>query len=448
MSGNQDYNLVRPDDAFNRKNGAPGASHFRSKHERKIADYLKMEKIRIEECVFILGSLKKCLPLQYLNQIKLVHPDITTATQQNIEEILGVLIFRYAGYTIEKGEENFNKLQDIPNFMSIQLINDGLAQMSKLYLERVGWNTVVPLTNYDHDDGSKLSLLYRKMRGWDKLDFVLQTSKTVVDTYQQACTRLLQKADELHRLEIGDSNAAARLQRITTGVPAVNAGILDSGYQVFLAKKNAGALDPEYQAYLQQQQKHQDKDVGEDEYAVLQGYTDIQNVQCYNCKQYGHYARQCTRPHLGTYSGRGGGHRGTSDGRSIMSGRVLGTQYTSVSGRGQAGYSQTTSRHAFMGRGHSQHQQFVTRDAFQKQGRGDMNVQYRTCMQNHGIKWNYDQENLGQGIKKRTVNNIPFIPTANQGQIDYYEEKQEDQDQQDGEWANPEDYVNETNAQI
>ena len=141
--------------------------------------------------------------------------------------------------------------------MSIQLINDGLAQMSKLYLERVGWNTVVPLTNYDHDDGSKLSLLYRKMRGWDKLDFVLQTSKTVVDTYQQACTRLLQKADELHRLEIGDSNAAARLQRITTGVPAVNAGILDSGYQVFLAKKNAGALDPEYQAYLQQQQKHQ-----------------------------------------------------------------------------------------------------------------------------------------------------------------------------------------------
>jgi hypothetical protein len=105
--------------------------------------------------------------------------------------------------------------------------------MSKLFLERVGWNTVVPLTNYDHDDGSKLSLLYRKIRGWDKLDFVLQTSKTVVDTYQQACTRLLQKADELHRLEIGDSNAAARLQRITTGVPAVNAGILDSGYQVF-----------------------------------------------------------------------------------------------------------------------------------------------------------------------------------------------------------------------
>jgi hypothetical protein len=84
-----------------------------------------MEKIRIDECVFILGSLKKCVPLQYLNQIKLVHPDITTATQQNIEEILGVLIFRYAGYTIEKGEENFNKLQDIPNFMSIQLINDG-----------------------------------------------------------------------------------------------------------------------------------------------------------------------------------------------------------------------------------------------------------------------------------------------------------------------------------
>ena len=104
---------------------------------------------------------------EYLNQIKLVHPDITTATQQNIEEILGVLIFCYAGYTIEKGEENFNKLLDIPNFMSIQLINDGLAQMSKLYLERVGWNTVVPLTNYDLDDGSKLSLLYRKMRGWD-----------------------------------------------------------------------------------------------------------------------------------------------------------------------------------------------------------------------------------------------------------------------------------------
>ena len=196
MSGNPDHVLVRPYDAFNRKNGLPGAGHFRSKHERKIADYLKLERIRTDECVFVLGALKKVIPTQYLNQIKLVHPDMTTSTQRNIEEILGVILFRYAGYTIEKKEENFNKLQDIPNFMSIELINDGLANMTKLYMERVSWNTIVPLVNYDHDDGAKLSLLYRKMRGWEKLDFVLQTSKVAGDTFQQACGRLLNKADD------------------------------------------------------------------------------------------------------------------------------------------------------------------------------------------------------------------------------------------------------------
>jgi len=56
LSGNQDHNLARPDGAFNRKNGLHGTGHFKSKHERIIADYLKLEKIRSDECVFILGS--------------------------------------------------------------------------------------------------------------------------------------------------------------------------------------------------------------------------------------------------------------------------------------------------------------------------------------------------------------------------------------------------------
>ena len=54
------------------------------------------------------------------DQIKILHPDVTTATHENILEIFELARVRYASYTDVKGQINFNKLQAIPPFTSWQ----------------------------------------------------------------------------------------------------------------------------------------------------------------------------------------------------------------------------------------------------------------------------------------------------------------------------------------
>jgi len=74
---------------------------------------------------------------------------------------------------------------------------------------------------------------------------VFKSSWSYLSTDNGTITR---KVDYLHRLEIGDVNAVARLQLITEGVTVMKAVVLDSGYQV-LAVNNTGALDPAYQHF-------------------------------------------------------------------------------------------------------------------------------------------------------------------------------------------------------
>ena len=97
---------IRPNDAIDRTLfGAlmppqPG-------DDTKINTWKKENIIYTRDSNAVLFSLKKGIHQDILQYVRQVHPDINTATSENINEMRAEILLRYGRYTLTKGEDNF-----------------------------------------------------------------------------------------------------------------------------------------------------------------------------------------------------------------------------------------------------------------------------------------------------------------------------------------------------
>ena len=70
----------------------------------------------------VLFNLKKGIHVDILQYVRQVHPDINTATSENINEMRAEIILRYGGYTLTKGEAYFRESGKFPKFTTWALV--------------------------------------------------------------------------------------------------------------------------------------------------------------------------------------------------------------------------------------------------------------------------------------------------------------------------------------
>ena len=62
------------------------------------------------------------------------------ATKEKILEVVDKMKREYSGYTIVKGEDNYNSLKEILKFTSCALITSSLKKLNELFQQSASWN--------------------------------------------------------------------------------------------------------------------------------------------------------------------------------------------------------------------------------------------------------------------------------------------------------------------
>ena len=154
-------------------------------------------------------------------------------TRANILAMIAAVHNQYGRYTREKGEYNFACIGEIPKFTSAVLITSGIVALDKLYLERAGWATVVPLANYDYPDEVMKGHLVEKMDSWSELTVMKELiEREDALTYAAVRLQLLAKANDMRSKAIlaaknatKDLATYTRLQLTMAGHQEIDAAV-------------------------------------------------------------------------------------------------------------------------------------------------------------------------------------------------------------------------------
>lgn len=206
---------IRPDEAIART--LPGALFPpQPGDDAKITSWKKENITYTRDCNIVLYNLKKGIHADILQYVRQVHPDITTATSENINELAGVISIRYGAYTLTKGEANFMALCKIPKFMTCALVTSGMESLHNLYAERHSWNRLIPYANYDYDDGNKVYRLLELMSDWGELKYTVSCARDLNLDYVQLCERMWR---DVRVIDDTESRAKARAEeKVLAGV--------------------------------------------------------------------------------------------------------------------------------------------------------------------------------------------------------------------------------------
>ena len=274
------------------------ADMFLHQADRKeMLEYLKSVKIWREECQTVLTMFKNTNETDIWNYLEGVHLDVNTASKENIREIRKLLRHQYSGYTIIKGEENFNRLKDIPKFTSCALITSGLKELNLLFKQRASWKE----KKEDFTDRVKVKYLRDFMDDWDKLANCLDRVDADDDTFVGCQKRLQDRCLDLSNKELlektreeRERKTAAKYVTKTKEMAAMSANYTREVKAVDNGSRSNGQQycqdDDNYQMHTSEQDYNNHYEQG---YMMAVADMERRILKCLNCGSEKHMVAHC-----------------------------------------------------------------------------------------------------------------------------------------------------------
>ena len=192
------------------------------------------------------------------------------ATKENIEKFKNAVQNRYGGWNDVKGQQNYDSMMAIPNFLDVDSVDKGLFELQRLMTEREGWKRPDQL----YGDEFYKTWLKRHLRGWKRMEYIytMMELQTSMD-YETARDHVLNLV-EIDRADKAHEDVKCKLVLKEQKANAISKEALALG-------ENKGFIYTDDTVTISRS-----------EYAAMQAGYHLQ-MTCYGCGKLGHIMRDC-----------------------------------------------------------------------------------------------------------------------------------------------------------
>jgi len=94
----------------------------------------------LEKCEKVFAAYKGALSQSIRQYLESTFMHLyNDATKENIEQLKNAVQNRYGGWNDVKGQQNYDSMMAIPNFLDVDSVDKGLFELQRLMTEREGW---------------------------------------------------------------------------------------------------------------------------------------------------------------------------------------------------------------------------------------------------------------------------------------------------------------------
>ena len=307
---------VRPDEAFNRRDGLLGYGRYDQVQDGASIDrYLRALEKWNPKCQRALAIFKRALDKTVLSTMNTLVRNMNNANYDNLVRISTEFMNYYSAHSIESEKINRYKIASIKYFMSPEDVSEGLKMHEECIEEQEYWNMRHKL---DTDD-VKLDWLITRMSKWDQISFLYNRIKTMRrDTTFSAAKKVLM--EEMNDLRVSkklrpsleaemaiaaicNTDTITKTDRVKPNIPTDSIGY-NLAVNTITMEQRIANLEAAATA-AQRNNNYNKKSTYSQRFSDMQntlrtsGYNNKSNqylrpTKCGNCGDPAHFARDCT----------------------------------------------------------------------------------------------------------------------------------------------------------